>query len=55
MTGTVFQDPNQTAEALYSIGMNLVGNKNPLENTNYKFDETGVTIQMPYQEYTPQK
>ena len=55
MTGTVFQDPNQTAEALYSIGMNLVANKNPLENTNYKFDETGVTIQMPYQEYTPQK
>ncbi|NSB16740.1 galactose ABC transporter substrate-binding protein [Clostridium beijerinckii] len=55
MTGTVFQDPNQTAEALYSIGMNLVANKNPLENTNYKFDETGVTIQMPYQKYTFQK
>ncbi|EKQ52807.1 MULTISPECIES: galactose ABC transporter substrate-binding protein [unclassified Clostridium] len=51
MTGTVFQDPTETAEALYAVGMNLVHNQAPLENTNYKFDETGVTIQMPYHEY----
>lgn len=51
MTGTVFQDPNETANALYSVGTNLVHNRDPLENTNYKFDETGVTIQMPYHEY----
>ena len=51
MTGTVFQDPNETAEALYTVGLNLAHNRNPLENTNYKFDETGVTIQMPYHEY----
>jgi len=31
--------------------MNLVYNKNPLEGTDYKFDETGVAIRIPYQEY----
>ena len=51
MTGTVFQDSNEIAESLYTIGMNLSHNRNPLENTNYKFDETGVTVQMPYHEY----
>jgi methyl-galactoside transport system substrate-binding protein len=51
MAGTVIQDPNETAEALYKVGMNLANNKNPLENTNYEFDETGVTIDMPYHEY----
>jgi methyl-galactoside transport system substrate-binding protein len=51
MAGTVFQDDNETAEALYAVGINLVHNRDPLENTKYKFDETGVTIQMPYHEY----
>ena len=52
MAGTVLQDPNEIAEALYTVGLNLVyNNRYPLENTNYKFDETGVTIQMPYHEY----
>ncbi|NRT90007.1 galactose ABC transporter substrate-binding protein [Clostridium beijerinckii] len=55
MSGTVLQDPNETAEALYVIGMNLANNLNPLQGTNYKFDETGVTINMPYHEYKPQK
>ncbi len=51
MSGTVFQDPKETAEALYTTGMNLAHNRNPLENTNYKFNETGVTIEMPYHKY----
>lgn len=55
MSGTVSQDPNETAEALYVIGMNLANNLNPLQGTNYKFDETGVTINMPYHEYKTQK
>ncbi|OOM82624.1 D-galactose-binding periplasmic protein precursor [Clostridium puniceum] len=55
MAGTVFQNPKETADALYTIGMNLVNNLNPLENTNYKFDETGVTINTPYHEYIPEK
>ena len=34
--------------------MNLVYNKDPLEGTNYIFDETGNTIEMPYYEYIQQ-
>jgi len=54
MTGTVVQDPRETAEALYTIGMNIVSNKAPLVGTNYNLDDTGVVIKMPYHEYTPQ-
>lgn len=52
MTGTVIQDTNVLAEALYTVGMNLVYGRDPIEGTNYKFDDTGVTILIPYQEYT---
>jgi methyl-galactoside transport system substrate-binding protein len=51
MEGTVLQKPSEMAEALYRIGMNLVDNKTPLEGTDYKFDETGFTINLPYYEY----
>lgn len=50
MTGSVLQDPSAMASALYSVGMNLVYNRNPLEGTEYKFDETGVAIRLPYRE-----
>jgi methyl-galactoside transport system substrate-binding protein len=52
MAGTVVVDPHDLAEALYSIGMNLALGKPPLENTNYKFDETGFTVHLTYKEYT---
>lgn len=51
MTGTVVQDPRAHAEAIYTIGLNLASGVAPLNNTNYKFDETGVTVRLPYQEY----
>lgn len=51
MTGTVVQDPRVHANAIYTIGMNLVSGNNPLNGTNYKFDETGVVIKLPYYEY----
>lgn len=51
MTGSVLQDPSAMAKALYSVGMNLVYNKNPLDGTGYKFDETGIAIRLPYTEY----
>ncbi|NFS28797.1 galactose ABC transporter substrate-binding protein [Clostridium botulinum] len=54
MTGTVIQDPRNQAEALYKVGMNLASGKYPLENTNYKFDDTGVVIRFPYKEYIKQ-
>ncbi|HEX9026668.1 MAG TPA: galactose ABC transporter substrate-binding protein [Clostridium sp.] len=51
MTGTVVQDPSAHANALYTIGMNLISGAYPLNGTNYKFDETGITIKLPYYEY----
>ena len=51
MTGSVLQDSTAMAEALYTVGMNLVTGKNPIEGTNYQFDNTGVTIILPYKEY----
>jgi methyl-galactoside transport system substrate-binding protein len=52
MTGSVLQDPSALAKALYTVGVNLVYNRNPLYDTEYKFDNTGVSIRLPYQEYT---
>ena len=51
MTGTVIQDPHEHANAIYTIGMNLVTGNNSLSGTNYKFDETGITVKLPYYEY----
>lgn len=51
MTGTVIQDPYAQAEALYKVSMNLISGKYPLENTDYKFDDTGSVIRLPYKEY----
>lgn len=51
MTGTVVQDPNAHAEAIYNIGMNLLSGVPPLTGTNYSFDETGITIKLPYYKY----
>lgn len=53
MTGTVYQNPHETAEAFYKIGMNLALDKDPLEDTNYTFDSTGIKINLPYYEYIP--
>jgi len=52
MTGTVAQDPKELANAIYSIGLNLVYNREPLEGTNYKLAKEGM-ITLPYYEYTP--
>jgi len=54
MAGSVPQNSREVADAIYSVGMNLVLGKDPLEGTNYKFDETGVIIFIPFQEYISQ-
>ncbi len=54
MTGTVIQNPADYANAVYSIGMNIVSGKSPLSGTNYKFDDTGNTVRIPYKEYSKQ-
>ncbi|WP_160691962.1 galactose ABC transporter substrate-binding protein [Clostridium sp. C2-6-12] len=51
LTGTVVQDPQTHANAIYTIGMNLSSGNPPLSGTNYKFDETGITVELPYYEY----
>lgn len=48
MSGTVIQDPYDYAKAFYSVGMNLVYGNNPIDGTEYKFDDTGVSIILPY-------
>jgi methyl-galactoside transport system substrate-binding protein len=54
MAGTVIQDPSIIAEAFYTIGMNLIHNVNPVENTNYKFTDGMVEVTVPYKEYIKQ-
>jgi len=51
MTGTVVQDPSEQAKAIYTIGMNMISGTTPLNGTNYKFDETGITVRLSPQEY----
>jgi methyl-galactoside transport system substrate-binding protein len=55
MTGTVVQDSKLYAKAIYDVGMNLASGREPLQGTDYKFDETGVTIKIPYSEYVKGK
>lgn len=51
MSGTVIQNYPEYANAIYKVGMNLVSGKNPISETNYKFDETGKIIRIPYTPY----
>lgn len=53
MLGTILQDPKEMAQALYTIGMNLVQGVYPLEDTPYEFDETQVSIRIPNKIYKP--
>lgn len=52
MSGTVVQDPRDKAEVFYTAAQNMVLGESPLANTNYKFDETGRVVRVPYYEYT---
>lgn len=52
MAGTVIQDSNVIAEVLYTVGMNLYNNLNPIENTNYKIEDKEIIIPYPYDVYT---
>ena len=53
MTGSVLQDAPAMAEACYAIGINLVSGRPSLEGTLYKFDDTGVSVRIPYKEFMP--
>lgn len=51
MTGTADQNSRIHANAIYTIGMNLISGNSPLQGTDYKFDETGITVKLPYYAY----
>jgi len=51
MTGTVIQDPKTLVDVFYNVGMNLVNNLSPIENTNYKIVDGEIIIPFPYEEY----
>ncbi|MDI9218819.1 galactose ABC transporter substrate-binding protein [Clostridium tertium] len=51
MLGSVLQDSEGMAKALYETGMNLAAGKNAIEGTKYEFDDTGIAVRIPYQPY----
>lgn len=55
MAATIVEDLPSQAKAIYEIGMNLVSGNTPLSGTDYKFDETGITVNIPYYEYVKNK
>ena len=51
MNGTIIQDSEEMANALYRIGKNLAKGIKPLQDTEYKFDITGIGVRIPYNGY----
>ncbi|WP_459481278.1 galactose ABC transporter substrate-binding protein [Clostridium saccharoperbutylacetonicum] len=51
MTGTIVLDPKVEAELLYTVGLNLINNLNPIENTNYKIVNGEIIIPYPADKY----
>lgn len=51
MSGTIFQDPDTMAEALYKVGVHLIANVRLDCIQEYKCDESGRIIQLPFKEY----
>ena len=52
MLGTATQETADMANTIYTVGMNLVYDRNPVEGVPYKLDETGVAVFLPYEEFT---
>ena len=51
MTGTVLQDGTAMADVLYKISDNISKGLDFIDGTNFKYDETGVAIRVPYKAY----
>ena len=52
MVGTVKQDNVEMAKALYEMGKNAANGKEYTEGTNYKYDDSGFAVRIPYQKYS---
>lgn len=51
MTGTVLQDGNAMGKALVDIAFNVTKGNEFIENLDYEYDETGVSVRIPYSPY----
>lgn len=52
MTGTIEQDGQAMAEAIYTVSKNALEGNDFLEGTDYEYDDTGISIRIPYQIYS---
>ena len=51
MDGTVMQDGVAMAEAMYKLAKNSVEGKDYLDETEYKWDESGIAVRIPYKKF----
>jgi methyl-galactoside transport system substrate-binding protein len=51
MLGSVYQDARGYAEAMYTCGLNMIKRNSPIEGTEYKLDNTLVSIRLPHKGY----
>lgn len=52
MAGTVMQDGAGMAKALFALGMNAANGKDFIDGTSYKYDDSEISVRIPYQAYT---
>ena len=48
MAATVKQDGDAMGKAIVEITLNVAAGKDPLDGTDYKFDDSGVAVRIPY-------
>lgn len=48
MAGTIIQNTADMANSLFLCGINLVNGDSPIKGTDYKLDDSGVKINIPY-------
>lgn len=51
MSGTVVQDGEAMGKILFESAMNIYEGKDMIEGTEYKYDETGIAVRIPYKSY----
>lgn len=52
MSGTVEQDGEAMAQAIHAMGKNALEGKEFLDGTDLEYDETGISVRIPYQKYS---
>ncbi|MDR3321557.1 MAG: galactose ABC transporter substrate-binding protein [Synergistaceae bacterium] len=51
MSATVKQDGEAMGNAVSTIILNMIAGKSPLDGTDYKYDDSGIAIRIPYSPY----